>query len=50
MPDEIAQQARATCARLRWQVEQAVEPFGDAGAGWLTGFLNGMNGADAGPE
>jgi len=39
LPDEIAAQAEATCARIRKMVEQYAEPFGEVGKGWLTRFL-----------
>lgn len=39
MPDDIAVQAEATCARIRTLVEQGAEPFGNVGRVRLTRFL-----------
>ena len=40
MPDHIAAQAEATCARIRELVERRVEPFDSVGQAWLTRFLS----------
>jgi hypothetical protein len=40
VPDPIVIQAETTCAFIRKQVEQQIEPFGKAGQGWLARFLS----------
>jgi RimJ/RimL family protein N-acetyltransferase len=39
MPDEVAAQALATCARLRELVALGAEPFGSVGRAWFSGFV-----------
>jgi len=39
MPDDVAAQVKATCARVHTLVELGAEPFGAVGRAWLCRFL-----------
>ncbi len=40
LPDEIAARAMAVCEEVRALVTSGTEPFGIAGRGWLTRFMD----------
>jgi uncharacterized protein len=48
MPPDIVAQAEKTFAQIHRQIEQKIEPFGEAGFAWLRRFLSAVDAAQSG--